>query len=204
MKYLLLLISLIFTQNLWAISVDDHQAIYVSYLSEGQGKIADAIGKLTSIYQKNPNDYFVNYRLGWLFSLEKKYKNSVDHYKKAADLSPASIEPWLALSSLSINLADWTQARKYAEEILERTPTNYYGQLRYIQAQIQLKEFDKALTKAEAALKLYPTDKIFLEQKAFSLAKLNRVEAAKMAILDLLLVDPQNIYAKSFMSTRTR
>ncbi len=196
----MLLFCLLITTQLMAVSNEDYTAIYDSYTLEAQFKYPQAIAKMTEIYAKNSDDYFVNYRLGWLFSLDLKYKNSVDHYKRAAIKNSTALEPWLALSSMMINLGEWQSAINFSEEILKRNPGNYYGNLRFIMGHLRLKNYAIALEKVEYILKSYPLDPIFLEQKAFALAESGKTELAKKAVRDLILVSPSNIYAKTFMN----
>ena len=200
MKTLFIVWALTLSQLSFAVSVEDHPLVYESYSLEAVGKYSQAIEKMTLILAKRSDDYFVNYRLGWLFSLHKKYKNAAEHYKNAAKINPTSLEPWLALSLLSVNLGVWPSAVTYSEEILKRNVDSYYGNLRYIMASIQLKSYANALEKVDSILKSYPTDVIFLEQKAFVLAELGKTDAAKKVILDLLLLSPENVYARSFMN----
>lgn len=185
-----------------ALSIEDRTAVNESYVLEAQGKIAQSIEKMVNILNTNPSDYFVNYRLGWLFSLEKKYKNAADHYEKAASLSTESMEPWLALSSLYINLGNFSGAEKASRELLKRDPKHYYGMLRLNLALIRKKDFAPALEGANAALKLFPTDAVFLEQKAYALAQLERKDEAREVIAILILVSPKNEYARTFLSSK--
>ena len=191
---------LFISTQLFAVSSEEYTAIYDSYRLEAQFKYPQAIAKMTEIYAKNSDDYFVNYRLGWLFSLDLKYKNSVDHYKRAATKNPTSLEPWLALSSMMINLGEWQSAISFSEEILKRNPGNYYGNLRYILGHLRLKNYAQALEKVDYILKSYPIDPIFLEQKAFALAESGKTDQAKKVIRELILISPSNIYAKTFMN----
>jgi tetratricopeptide (TPR) repeat protein len=196
-----LLFGLLFSQLSFATSSGDYPVIYESYTLEAQGKISPAIAKMTQLYVKSSDDYFINYRLGWLFSIDGKYKNAIDHYKKAGAKKPQSLEPWLALSLLSINLGEWQSAAAYSEEVIKRNPDSYYGNLRYIMASIRLKDYAHALEKVESILQSYPLDPIFLEQKAYSLAESGKTEEAKKAVMELILISPSNVYAKTFMST---
>lgn len=196
----LLLLSLIFTQVALAITPDQQTVIYESYSLEALGKYGDAIGKMSKVLEQNPEEYFVHYRLGWLFSMDQKYALSSSHYLIAAKLKPASLEPWLALSLLSINLGDWKSAKRESTELLKRNSFNYYGNLRLIVASIQLKEYEIGLEKVNFILSNYPLDSIFLEQKAYILSAQGRKEEAKKVVIDLLLVSPSNAWAKSFMA----
>jgi tetratricopeptide (TPR) repeat protein len=199
MKKINLTLLLLVSQLTYAVTVEDHPLIYESYGHEYQGKYPQAIEPMTQILLKKPDDYFVNYRLGWLFSLHQKYKNAEEHYKKAAQILPSSLEPWLALSLLSINLGEWEKAMNFSEEVMERNKDHYYGNLRYITAAIKLKKFEKALNKASSILRSYPTDAVFLEQKAYSLENLGKISDAKKAIMDLKVVSPQSEYVKIFI-----
>ena len=198
---IILFLGILFSQLTFAISSRDYPVVYDSYTLEEKGKISQAIAKMTELFAKNTDDYFINYRLAWLFSVDKKYKIAIDHYKKAAEKNTQALEPWLALSLLSVNLSEWQSAATYSEEILKRNPDHYDGNLRYIMATIHLKDYAKAIEKVDHILKLYPLDPIFLEQKAYSLAESGKTEAAKKAVLDLILVSPSNVFAKTFMST---
>jgi tetratricopeptide (TPR) repeat protein len=195
----LFLMTLI-SNSSFAISVEEHTAVYETYTLEAQGKYGKAIEKMTKMLEGKSDDYFINYRLGWLFSLEKKYKNSVDHYKKAAASNPKALEPWLALSLLHLNLLDYKNVMNYADEVIKRDPESYYGNQRYILAALRLKEYSSALEKVDEILKAYPTDAVFLEQRAFALGESGNYELAKKAVADLLLVSPSNAYGKYLMS----
>jgi tetratricopeptide (TPR) repeat protein len=185
----------------YSMGLEDYTNVYDSYKLEAEGKLPQAIEKMIQIYSKSTDNYLVNYRLGWLFSLEKKYQNSIEHYKKAANKKPKSIEPWLALSLLHMNLQEWSKASDFAEELILRDNHNYFGNLRYIQAKIKLKNYRSALEKLDQILNVYPMDPVFLEQKAFIFSELNKKKEAKNAVLDLLLISPNNYFAKSFMKT---
>jgi tetratricopeptide (TPR) repeat protein len=154
---------------------------------------------MTQLFAKKSNDYFVNYRLGWLFSLNQKYKNATEHYTKAADINPDSLEPWLALSLLYLNLGEWDKSMSYSLEVINRNKDSYYGHLRYITAAIQAKKCNIAIDKILYILKSYPTDVVFLEQKAFCYESLSKIDEAKKAVVELKLLSPQNFYANSFM-----
>ena len=196
----LMLIASLFSFSGMAISVEEHASVYETYTLEAQGKYGKAIEKMTKILEGKSDDYFINYRLGWLFSLEKKYKNSVDHYKKAGASNPKALEPWLALSLLHLNLLDYKNVMTYAEEVIKRDPESYYGNQRFILAALRMKDYSSALEKVDEILKAYPTDAIFLEQRAFALGESGKYDLAKKAVTDLLLISPSNAYGKYFMS----
>ncbi|MDQ7068371.1 MAG: hypothetical protein Q9M40_10605 [Sulfurimonas sp.] len=55
-----------------------------SYDYERMGKYSEAIKVLSPLYKKYPKGYTLNLRFGWLFFLDKKYKNAQKHYKEAS------------------------------------------------------------------------------------------------------------------------
>jgi len=198
-KLIILFFLILSPTKILALSLDDYTLIYDSYKLEASGKIPLAIDKVIQVYQKEKSNYLINLRLAWLFSLDNKLKNSEQHYLNAAEIIPKSLDPWLALSKMYLDLSQWKTATKYAEEILERDPNHYLGHLRFIQASIQQKDFEKALEKLGHILLLYPLDVIFIEQKAYCLNQLRKDKEAHKAVLELLLVSPHNEYGKNFM-----
>ena len=85
MKKMLLIISVVL--SLFALDVKN--AYYKSYNYEKMGDYKDAIKVLIPLYNKYPNAYTVNLRFGWLFYLNKNYKNSIFHYQKASMSIPS-------------------------------------------------------------------------------------------------------------------
>jgi len=197
---LMCFLLLISSQIAFALTSEQQTIVYESYKSEYQGKIADSIKKMQKLYLQSPDDYLVNYRLGWLYSIDKKYPASIDHYKKAGKIKPESLEPWLALSSLSTNLGDWNAAKEDSMELMKRNNFNYYGNLRFITASIKLKDYNSGLEKVDFILSHYPLDPIFLEQRAFILSALGKKDEANKAVKDLLLISPSNAWALSYVA----
>jgi tetratricopeptide (TPR) repeat protein len=154
---------------------------------------------MISLLNTQTDDYLVNYRLGWLFSRAKKDKNAIDHYEAAAKASPLSLEPWLALSLLHLNLGNHRQALEACAALLDRDPKNYFGLLRSAAAHQGLKKNSLALAVTDQALALYPLDTLFLEKKAYLLRELGKTEESDQVLAKLILLSPQNPYARSVL-----
>jgi tetratricopeptide (TPR) repeat protein len=197
---LAVVIAAVVSSSAWAVSLDDRVALYDSYTLEGQGLITKAIEKVTGVLSRNQTDYFVNYRLGWLFFLEKKYKNSIEHYQKAANLVPTSIEPWLGASYVYVMTGDYSNSVRTCAEALKRDPQNYTCLQRTTLSLIRLKDYSGAIEKANISLKLYPTDLVFLEQKVFALKESGHADEAKDIASALITLSPRNVYAKRVLA----
>jgi tetratricopeptide (TPR) repeat protein len=194
--------SLILTSTAFAFTPEETMLVNESYRLEATKEYPQAISKMTNVYEENKSDYFVNFRMGWLFNLVKKYDKTTEYYEQAAKSAPESLEPWLALSILNFNLGNNDKLLSVTEEILKRAPTNYYGLQRGVTACIKLKKYDLGLTKVSKALDMYPTDTIFLEQKGYILKQMGKGSEAKKVLEFLLLLSPTNAYAKSILAVK--
>lgn len=188
----------------FALSIESQGHLSASYADESQGLIRAAIEKTVLAYKSEPSDYLVNYRLGWLFYLDRKYKNSIDHYTRAAGVAPLSLEPLLGLSQTLLAAEEYAKAWETCKSILKLDPGNYVARQRSAQAQLKLKLFAEALETTTRALASYPTDAIFLEQKGFALKQLGREEEARATLTLLLLVNPHNVYARAVLDEPRR
>ncbi|MBI4676500.1 MAG: tetratricopeptide repeat protein [Elusimicrobia bacterium] len=173
--------------------------LYDSYAAEARGDNEAAISRMVTLLGTQPDDYLVHYRLGWLFSRVKKYKNAIDHYMRAAKAAPGSLEPWLALSLLNLDIGSYDVALGASNALLSRDPKNYYGLLRSAAALQALKRHEEALAATDQALELYPLDTLLLEKKGYLLRELGRVSESDQTLVQLLLLSPQNAYAKSVL-----
>lgn len=177
----------------------EREILYESYALEAKADYENAAKKVASLYEENKKNYFLNMRLGYLFSYSKKYANSADHYLNASKLVPTSLEPWLALSLFYFNIGDFSKCLEASSEILKREKLNYYGLVRSASCAIKMKAYGTARTYVERGLKLYPLDPIFLEQKGFILVTEGTPNLATEILETLLLISPQNEYAKSIL-----
>jgi Flp pilus assembly protein TadD len=194
----------VFMPKASALSVDEQKMVYESYALEAQKNIAGATDKMVKVLDAAPNDYVANYRLGYLFSLEKKYANAAERYKKAAAVSPKSLEPWLALSLMGLYALDDDMVISGSQEILKRQPGNYFGLARLASAEIRRKNYQSALNHAKEGAALFPTDALFAEQVAAAYKDLGKMAEARAAVQTLLLLSPSNLYAKDFLAHDTK
>jgi len=120
------------------------------------------ITKLLELYKKNPKDVTLNNRLGYLYYIIGKYKNSEYHYKQAILYNPKNIEARLGLYLISSANKDYVQAAAYCREVKSIDNYNYYGNLYFVYAKMAQYKYKSAETVCKKMLTVYPSDITFL------------------------------------------
>lgn len=92
-------------------------AFKASYEYEGTRNYEAAINTLTSVYSET--SYELNLRLGWLYYLSGKHKESVIYYQKAIGLMPAATEPLWGIINPHAKMEDWHAIEKAYVSILK-------------------------------------------------------------------------------------
>jgi len=195
MKKLMLIISL----ALALFAIDVKKSYLDSYNYEKIGDYKDAIRVLIPLYNKYPNGYTINLRLGWLFYLNKNYENSIKHYQKASLILPYSIEPKLGLMRVYLIIEKYNKVLNIGDFILKNDYYNYYANYYIIEALIQKKEYKTALKITNKMLALYPTSVLFLVELGKIYNVLDKIKANKI-FNNVLILDPNNIIAKKYLN----
>jgi len=170
-----------------------------SYNFEKMQNYEDAIKALMPIYDKYPNGYTVNLRLGWLYYIKGNYRNSIYHYKKAMKIFPYSLEAKLGYTLPLLAQRKYKDAVDMCYQILKIDFYNYYGNLRLSFALRELKDYTNAHKVVSKMLALYPTDTNFLVELGIIYYKTNDLSKAKKIFNDVLILDPINIKAKRYL-----
>ncbi len=194
MKKIILLISLF----VGLFAIDINKIYYKSYNYEKMGDYKDAIKVLIPLYNKYPNAYTVNLRLGWLFYLNKNYKNSIFHYQKASMSIPSSLEVKLGMMRVYYVMGDYSNALKIGNVILKSDYYNYYGNYYEVLSLVALKNYKVAEILVNKMLSIYPTSVSFLVElgKIYKLTKRDASEIFK----NVLILDPNNVVAKEYFN----
>ena len=121
-----------------------------SYEYEGAKNYEGAINTITSQYSET--SYEINLRLGWLYYLSGKPKESIVYYHKASAIMPAATEPLWGVINPFMKLENWNDIEKNYISILKIDVKNskanynlaliYYYRKDYINAK---KYFDVSL-----------------------------------------------------------
>ena len=189
-----------FAAILFAFSNKEIEQIYnKSYNYEKMGDYKDAIKVLIPLYNKYPNGYTLNLRLGWLFYLNKKYSNAINHYKKALMILPYSVEPKLGLMRVYLAIEDYKNALKIGNSLLREDYYNYYGNYYEILALKGIKDYKNALALTNKMLALYPSSVLYLNLLGGTYYIEGKKDLAKKIFNDVLILDPNNVVAKSYL-----
>ncbi len=175
---------------------DISQAYYKSYNYEKSGNYLDAIRALQLVYSKYSKTYGVNNRLGYLYRLNKQFKNATFHYKQAIQALPDSLTPKLGLMFSYIQAQNYKDSSKIGFQIISIDYYNYYGNLRLAYTLRQTKEYEMAEKVAIKMLTRYPSDVLYLTE--FGLLKFNqkKTERAAAIMREVLILDPENVSAR--------
>ena len=100
----------------------------MSYEYEAVKNYEAAINTLNSLYSET--SYEINLRMGWLYYLSGKHKESITYYTKAGELMPAATEPKWAIINPYTRLENYVEIEKVYLSILKidskNTSANYY------------------------------------------------------------------------------
>ena len=127
-----------------------HAIFKQSYEYEAVRNYEAAINSINSLYSET--SYEINLRLGWLYYLSGKNKESIVYYQKASSVMPAATEPVWGIINPYTKLEHWNEIEKAYISILKIDPKNttanynlgliYYYRKDYINAK---KHFDVSL-----------------------------------------------------------
>jgi tetratricopeptide (TPR) repeat protein len=200
MKTIILFIVLLCTSVSFGLSDQKiRDAYYKSYNYEKIEHYSNAAKALMPVYQEYGNTYTVNVRLGWLYYLQKKYANSLEHYQKAIQIAPASLEAKSGRLLPLLAQERYAEAEQEAFGILKVDHFNYYGNMRLAYALRLQKKLETAEQINLKMLALYPLDVTFLSEYALVKHAQGDIEAAVKAFTSVIILDPENVTAKAYL-----
>lgn len=171
-----------------------------SYNYENMQKTKEAIRVLSKVYESMPNDYTINYRLGWLFYLNKNYANAMEHLKTCLRVIPASIE---ALNTMNLVYAarnEWGNIEKQSLAVLKMDYYNQNANYWYSFALKKQKKYDMAIKVANKMLAVFPTSVTFLQERAENLYLSGKEEEGVRVFKSVVLLDPNNNTALYYLN----
>lgn len=196
----IILLSLFICATLFALTDQEiRDAYYKSYNYEKMANYTDAIKAILTVYNEYPEGYTVNLRLGWLYYLNQNYANSLERYEKAIKISPYSIEAKLGHLLPLLAQERYGDVEKEAFQILNVDYYNYYGNMRLVFALRMQQKLDMAEKIALKMLAIYPIDISFLTEYALIKFTQEEKDTAFRVFYDILILDPENVTAKSYL-----
>ena len=160
-------------------------AFYKSYDAERSNKYSLAINELKKVY--NAEDYFANIRLGWLHYLVKQHDSAKEYsiearfglikplsaqedwagvkeqYLEILKIAPQNTLANYWLGVIFYNAADYTQAEKRFEKVVNLYPLDYDSVVILGWTKLNLGKYQEAKVMFEHALTLKPGDESSLE-----------------------------------------
>lgn len=171
-----------------------------SYRLESLTDYEDAAQVLQQVAKKEPNNEFVFLRLGWLNYLRGKHNDAINHYKKALSLNNQSLDAKLGLTLPLLAQQRWKEAAKYAQDVLDVAPWNYYAHVRLMIAEEGMRQWQTLVKHASAVYQRYPSDPTVLVYLARANRWMNKTKDAKTAYQKVLQRVPGHIEASQFLA----
>ena len=170
-------------------------AFSLSYSAEYNKDIPGAIKPLKAIEAKESGNYLLELRIGWLLYVSELYNESVEYYKKAAQLEPSAVEPLLGIVNSLAAGGKNEELMPVYKSILTIDPNNYTALSRLAWISYSKKEYLKAAEMYRVLVQRYPSDTEMLLGLGYALKMDgNSVDAAKY-FNRVLLLSPKNARA---------
>jgi tetratricopeptide (TPR) repeat protein len=196
------ILALLVTVSLWAYEDFVRKAYYDSYNYEKMENYADAVRAIQVVYKRYPKAYTPNFRLGWLFYLNKNYADAIRHYKAAIAVVPTSAEAKLGLIRVFQAQQKHDEAKRLIYDILQSDLYNYYANRYLVDSLNVTGELDLSLKVIYKMLAYYPTDVFFLTAMAQIYARQKQTKLAESVFADVIILDPVNPEALEYLNRK--
>jgi tetratricopeptide (TPR) repeat protein len=161
-----------------------------SYEYEASRNYEAAVNVLMAAY--NESSYETNLRLGWLYYLSGRQKESVSYYQKAAALMPAATEPLWGIINPYTKQESWNEIGKVYASILKLDPKNSKASYNLGLICYYKKEFVNAKKHFDVALNLSPFSYNNLLMSAWTNYYLGNKNEASVLFNKTLLYSPND------------
>lgn len=175
------------------------QGYYRSYDHEQQKQYDQAIKDLADVYKTYPNTYTVNFRMGWLYYLNKNYSNAVEHLNKALAISPGAIEVMNTLTLVHAAKTDWPKVEEESLAVLKIDYYNLIANYWYSHSLTMQKKYEQAMKVDRKMLAVYPTSVTFLQELGENLFLDGKKEESASVFNNLKILSPANTIADEYL-----
>ncbi|HHE37992.1 MAG TPA: tetratricopeptide repeat protein [Candidatus Cloacimonetes bacterium] len=201
-KKIVLILTVILIISLFAeeMSFTDIQTCYYkSYKYETSEKYSKAIDALKDVFTNFPNTYTVNYRLGWLYYLDGKYANALEHLESALLIYPSSLEVLNTINLLYVAREDWEEVEEQSAQILQIDYYNEYANYWYSYSLKMQQKYDLAIKVNRKMLTIFPTSVTYLQELAENLFLNDEKDESKQIFETIIILDPTNTTATTYL-----
>jgi tetratricopeptide (TPR) repeat protein len=197
-KSTLILFTVFYSFNTNAQTKEIQNAFSQSYDYEAIAKYEAAINSITPVYRED--SYESNLRLGWLYYMQGKNKESISYYNKAISLMPAATEPkWAILNPLS-KIENYSEIEKTYLSILKLDPKNNNANYNLGLMYYYRKDFFSAKKYFDVALNQNPFNYNNMLMSAWTNYFLGNKNDAKILFNKVLLYSPNDTSASEGLS----
>lgn len=161
-----------------------------SYDYEAYKNYEAAINTLTSVYSES--SYEINLRLGWLYYLSAKHKESISYYSKAVLIMPAATEPLWGMINPQVKLENWNDVEKTYHSILKIDSKNSKANYNLGLIYYYRKDYKEAKKYFDVVLNLSPFGYSNLLMSAWTNFYLGNKNEASILFNKVLLYSPND------------
>ena len=174
---------------------------YQAHTYEKSGNYDAAIKALQRIYNGYETSFGVNNRLGYLYGLNHQFNKSEFHYNQAISDLPDALSPKLGLMYTYLQAKRFEAVTSLGYKILRIDYYSYYGNFRLAQALRQIENIEMAEEILIKMLIRYPSDTLYLTELGLLALDKGEVNRANSIMQEVLILDPENITARSVLLT---
>jgi tetratricopeptide (TPR) repeat protein len=167
-------------------------ALATSYQLQSDNDISGAVKAMKKAVEANPSSYFSRVRLAYLSALANDQAGAIEHYRAAAKLAPAAIEPLLGEQLALVTLGKWDDAETVGKQILAVDPQSYLARSRLAWTRYKKGDFRGSAEMYAAVLVQYPGDVDMRLGLGWSLLGLGRKDDAVAAFREVLSMVPKH------------
>jgi tetratricopeptide (TPR) repeat protein len=176
------------------------QAYHDSIAAEQVENYVKAIDAMLPVLRAYPEAYTPNLRLGWLYYLDGRYRNSITHYEQAIKAYGASLEARNGLMLPLLAQQKYTEVEQQAYQVLNVDYYNYFANLRLATSLLGQKKYKLATEVALKMTAINPTSVEFLQLLAQGYYGLGETDKAAATFGDVAILDPGNQAAAAFFT----
>jgi tetratricopeptide (TPR) repeat protein len=169
---------------------------YAAFLvNRGFVRDASHLYKL-SLYEDNTSD-IAHIGMGWVHEAQGNYDEAIREYRKAIELSPRSVTPYINLANGFVNKKDYQMAMQAAQKAVEVGPdsADAHNTLGYVLYSSNLS--DQAMKEYELAVTIHPRFVTAYVNWADVLLNLRKYDEAIAKAQKALEIDSTSVYART-------